>query len=197
MIKLPVDRDDDEHFVSAVEAVISGVVETHRIHDVIAVKVDNWFGSKWLGFSHKTLGALGVHRREDLPVPPFVPSRVVSESRFVRDSDTASFDAAALDQSVHVPQSSPENKSRRLSLVFPNTALFWWCGRSAPNARGALMCYLPTQGGHTGWYAGYRREGGWSESDSVLVTEAELSRFVGRARSGTLPIRGSVDTGSA
>lgn len=181
MIKLPVERDDDELFVSAAEAVINGVVQTHRVRDVIAVKVDNWFGSKWLGFSHKTLGAAAVHRREDLPVPPFVPSRVESERRFTRDSDAAPFAETALDQSVHLQQRSPENISRRLSRVFPQTALFWWSGRSASNARGSLMCYLPAQGGHTGWFAGYRREGGWNESDSVFVTESELVRFAGAA----------------
>lgn len=38
MIRLPIERDDDELFVSAAEAVINGVAKTQRLHDVVVVR---------------------------------------------------------------------------------------------------------------------------------------------------------------
>jgi hypothetical protein len=43
-----------------------------------------WFGSKWLGFSGKALGALAIWNKPynrpatDIRIPPFVPHKIVS-----------------------------------------------------------------------------------------------------------------------
>ena len=177
MIELKLDQDDDERFSAAATAVINGTAHTYHAADVIVVKVDNWFGSKWLGFSHKMLGVLSVHRRKDFPIPPFRPSRIVLQQRFARDDDLSPLVEIDFDVPLHVQQESPENSSHLVSRLFPETTLFWWSGRSRSNARGSLMCYFPAEGGHAGWYAGFRHDGRWAESDSVGVTAPELTRL--------------------
>ena len=68
-------------YLDWVEAAVVGVEEAIKTDQAFLVKIDNWFGKRWLGFSGKALGALGV-RKEKLTLPPFIPSRLVSQRRF-------------------------------------------------------------------------------------------------------------------
>jgi hypothetical protein len=52
--------DDADAFVSVVDGVVDGIARAHRPVEVVVVKIDNWFGDKWLKFSGKVFGALGV-----------------------------------------------------------------------------------------------------------------------------------------
>jgi hypothetical protein len=49
-----------------------GAEEAINTKQTYVVKIDNWFGKRWLGFSGKALGALGV-RKKKLTLPPFHP----------------------------------------------------------------------------------------------------------------------------
>jgi hypothetical protein len=79
MLQFDQDVGDDAEFLSEVEAVVQGAVEVSKPATVAVVKIDSWFGPKWLGFSHKVMGAFGVVFPGDLVIPPFVPNRVLSE----------------------------------------------------------------------------------------------------------------------
>ncbi|MCA1709275.1 MAG: hypothetical protein LC808_40740 [Actinobacteria bacterium] len=68
---------DDPGYLDWVEATVVGVEEAINTKQTYVVKIDNWFGKRWLGFSGKALGALGV-RKQKLTLPPFIPTRVVS-----------------------------------------------------------------------------------------------------------------------
>jgi len=84
--------DDAPDFVKQVEQVVNGIIHRHSPEIVVLLKIDNWFGSNWLGFSGKLLGALGIwsepynQSADNIRIPPFVPSRVVSQRRFVGPS---------------------------------------------------------------------------------------------------------------
>ena len=54
---------DDQGYLDGVEATVVGVEEAINTKQTYVVKIDNWFGKRWLGFSGKALGALGVRRR--------------------------------------------------------------------------------------------------------------------------------------
>jgi hypothetical protein len=43
-----------------VKAAVVGVEEAIKTDQTYVVKIDDWFGKRWLGFSGKALGALGV-----------------------------------------------------------------------------------------------------------------------------------------
>ena len=49
---------DDPGFLDWVEATVVGVEEAIDTKQTYVVKIDNWFGQRWLGFSGKALGAL-------------------------------------------------------------------------------------------------------------------------------------------
>lgn len=147
MLTLASSATDDPEFVGAVHAVIAGVALEAKPEELYIVKLDNWFGPRWLRFSYKALGALGVSLF-DLRVPPFVPARVVSQTHFTRSVDGGEYLAAASPVALHVQQTSTANAPRRLSALCPRAALFWWSGGTLASGRGALMAYEPAPSGH-------------------------------------------------
>lgn len=167
---------DDIGFAQQVRPIVAGVLHVVEPLEVYLVKIDNWFGEKWLGFSNKLVGAVGVQYRQTLRVPPFVPARVVAQ-RFHRreaDGDYIEGDAAL---NLHVEQTSEDNARRLMSVVCPNAAVFWWSGGSRTNQRGSLMAYLPTSSGHSGWYADFKKVHEWSVGKALCTTTRELSTY--------------------
>ena len=85
---------------------VEGVEETVDTDHTFVVKIDHWFGKRWLGFSGKAIGKLGVRKRK-LTLPPFIPSRVMSVRRF-----TATGKAAGRFPRIHRWQRSGDNLQR-------------------------------------------------------------------------------------
>jgi hypothetical protein len=53
---------DDPGYLDRVEATVVGVEEANNTKQTYVVKIDNWFGQRWLGLSGKALFAF-VRRR--------------------------------------------------------------------------------------------------------------------------------------
>src|SRR5262249_54069328 len=134
----------------------------------------NWFGKRWLGFSGKALGALGV-RKKKLTLPPFNPSRVVSQRRFIESGTPA-----GRRKQLHVWQRSGENLQRYTEVVLQGAHAFWYSGRSASNARGSFMAYLSTPEGYWPWYVSLRRDEKWRVVDCIGIGIRELETFTRR-----------------
>ncbi len=163
-----VEPSDDPEFVAWVEQVINGVENRFEADQIYVVKIDNWFGQRWLGFSGKTLGALGL-RKSRLTLPPFVPSRVLSQQRF--------FEEGARHrprQRLALWQRSGENLQRYADIVVHDASVFWYSGSTAENGRGSLMAYVLTSEGHWPWYVGVRRTGAWRVVEAVGISRREL-----------------------
>src|SRR5271165_6072784 len=144
-LRIAAEPDDAADFVSIVERIILGIVAGHSPDTLVVIKIDNWFGSKWLGFSGKMLGALGVWNKpynqppDGLRIPPFVPNRVVSQRRFSAP-DYAEVDSG---KPIHAQVESTVALLRKAAAVAPNTALAWYSGNSHAAGRGAVMAYIP------------------------------------------------------
>lgn len=76
---------DSVEFVAKARALAIGVAQDYEPARLYVIRIDNWFGPKWMHFAGKfTAGkgaAIGVHKTR-LHVPPFVPSRVVRQRVF-------------------------------------------------------------------------------------------------------------------
>jgi len=174
MIHLQLSITDDPAFADRVTALINGAAVAEGIRSVSVVKIDNWFGRRWLKFSHKIMGVVGCRGYgPNLTLPPFKPSRVVSERCFER-RDGSDWYQVADPAPVHLDQPGTKNQWRRVRELFPDTAFFWWSGGSRTNGRGSLMAYLPGACAHSGWYVESCRDHGWRESDRLLITAQEL-----------------------
>ena len=162
---------DDDEYLDWVEAAMVGVEEAFKTDQTYVVKIDNWFGKRWLGFSGKSLGALGV-RKEKLTLPPFVPSRVISQRRFFETGTDP-----GRRKRLHVWQRSGENLQRYADVVLPGAHAFWYSGRSASNDRASFMAYLSTPDGHWPWYVGLQRQEKWRVVECVGIGIRELETF--------------------
>jgi hypothetical protein len=154
MIEIVASELDAPEFLERVRRAIGGAVALHRPAELRIVRIDDWFDSKWLRFSGKTLGAVGVYAAS-LTVPPFHPHRVVEEARYVADP-IAGYRAAAVATPLHLEQRSERNLVRRAADVAPGAVLAWYSARSAVSRRGSLMLYAPDADGiYSAWYAAF------------------------------------------
>src|SRR5215475_100961 len=142
---------DDPEFVAWVERVIAGAESRFETDQSYVIKIDNWFGQRWFRFSGKAQGAFGVCQRR-LTLPPFVPSRVMSQRRFFSEEAPP-----PTRQRLHVRQRSGENLRRYADIVVHDASVFWYSGNTRKNARGSLMAYVLTSDGHWPWHVGLRK----------------------------------------
>ncbi len=82
MIELIPDFQDDADFVEVVQHIVNGAASFYRPAAVYVVRINTWFDHKWLRFSGKVMGALGVWK-EPLTIPPFHPRRVLSQNYYL------------------------------------------------------------------------------------------------------------------
>jgi hypothetical protein len=176
MLIFELDADDDPDFGHAMQRAVLGALRVAKPPEVYLVKVDNWFGPKWLAFSHKALGALGI-ASSDLRIPPFVPGRVVHERYFVRADEHGDYVSADAPLTLHIRQTSSANAARRVSSLCPHAALFWWSGSTRSTGRGALMAYIPAPSGHVHWYAELTRMTQWRSGTMRGITKAALASY--------------------
>lgn len=162
------DARDDPEFLAWVERVIAGVESRFKTDQCYVVKIDNWFGQRWLGFSGKSLGVLGISKLR-LTLPPFVPSRVVSQQQFLSE-DTR----PGPQQRMHVWQRSGENLQRYADIVVHKASVFWYSGSTKENNRASFMAYVLTPEGHWPWYIGLHKTESWHVVEALGISRAEL-----------------------
>jgi hypothetical protein len=168
------EESDDPGYLNWVEATVVGVEEAISTKQTYVVKIDNWFGKRWLGFSGKALGAIGV-RKKKLTLPPFIPTRVVSQRRLFEGDFPP-----GRRKRLHVWQRSGENLQRYTEIILQGSNAFWFSGRTASNDRGSFMAYVSTPDGHWPWYVSLRREETWRVVECIGIGVPELETFTRR-----------------
>src|SRR4051812_41845107 len=86
MLSLEPEVDDDPAFLQLVNRLVDGVLAVHTQEDARIFKIDNWFDHKWLRFSGKAVGAVGVWQAPPT-LPPFVANRLVRRWHFRRNDE--------------------------------------------------------------------------------------------------------------
>lgn len=198
-------QGDSAEFVGKARALAIGVVQDYEPARLYVIRIDNWFGPKWMHFAGKfTAGkrprgfptaAIGVHKTR-LHVPPFVPSRAVEQRVFVGPDYEKTVIAAPL----HIECPSKEALSRRIADIDKDAAFLWFSGESEAQKRGSVMVYLPDAFDETAprrrglrdcdaFYVGFsQRETGWEPAMLRGVSRAEVAHLEesGRASLGSL-----------
>ena len=108
----------------------------HRPVIARLVRVDNWFGQRWLGFSGKVLGAFGVGKsRACHSTVRAIPNRF---REFVADERSPCGCGRRNTNPCHKRMPSAENLERFFDLHCPETLAVWFSSRSLHNGRGAI-----------------------------------------------------------
>jgi hypothetical protein len=172
--------DDDPEFIRQVDQAVNGILCRCSPASLALIKIDNWFGARWLGFSGKALGLVGLtiipsyRDRKHLRVPPFVPDRVVSQRRFVGPA----FEEIDAGKPVHkhIPASSALR--RVVAIEEPDVAFAWFSGKTKTTDRGALMMYIPAGDAYWAWYAELQRGEPWRITKAWEIKHEDLSRLM-------------------
>ena len=172
---LPISQrlSDSPDFIARVETVGALALQARPAH-LILIRVDNWFGERWVGFGGKVLGLAGISFKDNLVLPPFVPSRIVEQVCYRFESGEGRYVREECAGPVHVQQASEANLRRLVGALFPTSALVWFSDQSAQNGRGSVMAYIPTDAGHVAWFAEFSARQAWAPTRLVGLTRKEL-----------------------
>ena len=175
-------QGDSGEFMRKVQALVVGVARDYEPARLYVVRIDNWFGPKWMHFAGKfTAGkgfAIGVHKTT-LHVPPFVPHRAVAERVFAGPN----FNEVVIKPPLHIECTSELALTRRITDVDKEAAFVWFSSKSEVQKRGSIMVYLPAASAPTASRRdGPRRTGafyiGFSQRESAW--EPAMLRGVSR-----------------
>lgn len=181
-LHIPAFDNDDANFLTTIDRVIADAVAAHAPDRFAIYRIDNWFSSRWLGFTGKRVGALGVRIYTRAIVPPFVPNRITAQCLFNRQSNG---DYAYTGEGPHIHHSGPsgDNLTRQAQSEAPDTALFWFSGNSKQNGRASLMGYVPTEEEYWMWYTEFRLTDDVWKTVKHIEIDTENTRIVRDGRS--------------
>ena len=188
---------DSAEFMKKVQALALGVARDYQPARLYVVRIDNWFGPKWMHFAGKFSAGkhfyAGIHK-VTLHVPPFVPHRVVAERVFA----SPNYDETVARPPLHIECASRLALTRRIADVDKEAAFIWFSSDSDAQQRGSIMVYLPVAAlpppNRRKWhkrsgafYIGFsQREGGWEPAMLRGVSRGEVEHLeeCGRALIG-------------
>jgi hypothetical protein len=169
---------DSAEFVDVVRALAVGIARDHQPARLYVIRIDNWFGPRWLYFSGKVLGQLGVYKNE-VTVPPFVPHRVVAEGVFAGPG----YEETVVAPPLHIECKSSDAVVRRIAEIDADAAFVWFSGESEVQKRGSVMIYLPVYSDDSGFYVGFSQGAkGWEPVMLRGVSRSEIAYLEERGR---------------
>lgn len=171
LIRIESNSDDAPEFVTEVRGVADGLLRAFAPPAIIIIKIDNFFGSNWLHFSGKALGALGVWKKR-LNVPPFVPNRVVWQMAFRGPN----YDEAVSTKPIHIHTESVNALLRYVADVAHGDAIVWYSGQSKESSQGSMMAHFPTSEGCWPVYVRWVNRAGWRVVESHQITPDEIRK---------------------
>lgn len=166
---------DASGFISLAEALAAGIAARHKPTTLLVIRVESWFGPKWLRFSGTIMLQLATWM-STLTVPPFLPERIVSQRRY----NSPDYREVNSGSPLHIRTEGRRASLRKLASIEPGAAIVWFSGESESKGAGSLMAYIPTADGYTCFYCGFggsdctdiHRLRGISRSELLLLMEA-------------------------
>jgi hypothetical protein len=176
MLKLKLTENGDRNFVAIVEQVLNNTLQLYYPAEVYVILIDNWFDYKWLKFSGTVMHEIAVWKYK-LTVPPFHPSRVVSQSYFHASNTVPIYYEAAPSKPLHIIQHSNNNLHRMLEQI-SLSGVFVWYSSSKHSDRGSLMPYAIDEENANAWYASFRKDEEWRLDKIKGITRREFIRLM-------------------
>lgn len=170
IVVLTKSESEDESFVHTVQNIINKAVVSCQPEEIYVVKIDNWFDHKWLEFSGKTLGLLGVWLR-DLRIPPFVPDRVIAELHFKKIEQRYELQQ---ENSLHIYQASEENALRKIKLIADSAIFIWYSANTNASSQASFMFYQVENDAENAWYASFVKKESWQLNRTRNISRSEV-----------------------
>jgi len=192
-IELTAKPHDDPEFVELVRRLISGCVNEDFPARIFAIRIDNWFDHKWLGFSG--IGRVGFgffgnylvdmdtaldeFYQGQITLPPFSPKRVIEEYSFQRDE---SGDYSSRDPRPYLHQRklapSAQNLQKRIVDRIDSSILVWFSSNTKQNLRGSIMVYEVKDFEVHPWYTGFAKGEDWRVMQTKGITPEQVHLLI-------------------
>ena len=173
MIEILPDKDDDKDFVQIVEQILTVGLKLGQPDDVFIIKVDHWFDFKWLAFSHKILGAVGIWR-ESLRIPPFIPDRIIEEKYFQKIGENYK---SLPSKPLHIYQPSENNAKRKIK--HQSAYFMWFSGDTVNSSQASLMVYYFAKDFQNAWYVSFLKKSDWQIYKTDKISKATVKSMIG------------------
>ena len=173
MITLEPSENIDYSFVAIVEQILNNTLQLHQPAEVYVLQINNWFDHKWLEFHTSRIDTDDLGWRAKLRLPPFEPSRVVSQLSFQKHSSEPLLYEAWSSNPVHILSSN-----RTLAQICSSGAFVWYSYVGDRSDQGSLMVYLNNDGKGSGWYASFTKNPDWQVNKMKGVSKRELTELM-------------------
>ncbi len=158
---------DDETFLGIVRTLVLGAVRTSAPGHAYIVRVDTWFGDRWLGFG-------GWAASGGLRLPPIMPNRVPQELAYDRDELSSRY-VVSPHARVHVGK----KYGPIVADATPGSSLFWVSGGSEKMGRGVMMAYVLADRCHHRWFVELERgRDGWRYTKKINIASRVLDEIL-------------------
>ncbi|MFZ0061666.1 MAG: hypothetical protein WAL47_06480 [Pyrinomonadaceae bacterium] len=173
MITFEPSENIDHSFVAIVEQILDNTLQLHQPAEVYVVQIDNWFDHKWLEFDTSRIDTDDLGWRAKLMLPPFEPSRVVSQLSFKKHSPAPLLYEASSSNPLHLLSSN-----RSLAQICSSGAFVWYSYVGNRSDQGSLMVYLNDDGKGSAWYASFTKNPDWQVNKMKGVSKRELTELM-------------------
>jgi hypothetical protein len=173
MIKLDRANDIDQNFVAIVERVLNNTLVFYKPAGVYVVLVDNWFDHKWLEFNSNKIDNDLSGWRNKLELPPFEPSRILSQSYFHMGSSAPLLYEAFESKPLHILSSR-----RSVGEMSPSGVFIWYSYVDQHSDNGSLMVYLSEDGKGSAWYASLTKNPDWHVGRMKGISNREFTELM-------------------
>ena len=145
-------------FEAIVDKALRNSLRQNDAIEAYLIRVKGWFDYKWEGFAGTVMHEIAIWRGE-LRIPPFHPSRILSEKRLRLDKN--GLQEIEHRHHLHTAQVSSKNLRRTIADICTSGVFVWYSEISQESDRASLMVYGCDSGESSGWYAGFFRQGAW------------------------------------
>lgn len=120
---------------------------------------------------------MGIRCIETPTLPPFHPSRVLSQKFYTWNPIEEDYWAIDRGGYLHIYQNSEDNFRRQIRHRFPSTMYVWYCNDTARTGQGSLMVYVYTERNQEYWYASMIAKDDWQISQVKGTAKEILAEF--------------------
>ena len=163
----------DHHFLAMVEQILNNTLQFHRVAEVYVVQIDNWFDHKWLEFNSNKNDNDALGFRSKLNLPPFEPSRVLSQSYFYARPAAPMLYQTSSSNPLHILLST-----RSVGQICSSGVFVWYSYVDQRSDRGSLMVYLNNDGQGSAWYASFIKNPSWQVNKMKGISKRELTELM-------------------
>lgn len=175
MINIFPKKNDDIKFIGIVSQILNNSILINKPDEVYFVEIDHRFDYKWLAFSHKVLGELGIWREGNLRIPPFVPEKVVEEIYFQLENKKFIQKQA---QPLHIRQNSQDNTYRKIKLLSDSAVFLCYSDDTKTNSQANLMFYSVLQNTENYWFVSFINNGNWQIRGTRNISKKEIQNLM-------------------